>query len=33
MNSGEISGTSWGKFEPAIRRWEAIIDRPAPLPT
>jgi hypothetical protein len=24
---------SWGKFEPAIRRWEAIIGRPAPEPT
>jgi hypothetical protein len=24
---------NWGKFEPAIRRWEAIIDRPAPEPT
>jgi hypothetical protein len=23
----------WGKFEPAIRRWEAIIGRPAPEPT
>jgi DNA (cytosine-5)-methyltransferase 1 len=25
--------TNWGKFEPAIRRWEAIICRPAPEPT
>ena len=25
--------TKWGKFEPAIRRWEAIIGRPAPEPT
>jgi DNA (cytosine-5)-methyltransferase 1 len=25
--------TNWGKFEPAIRRWEAIIGRPAPEPT
>lgn len=33
MNSGEISHPSWGKFEPVIRRWEAVIDRPAPLPT
>lgn len=24
---------SWGKFEPAIRRWEAITGRPAPAPT
>lgn len=24
---------SWGKFEPAIRRWEAILGRPAPEPT
>jgi hypothetical protein len=27
---GEIA---WGKFEPAIRRWEAILGRPAPEPT
>jgi DNA (cytosine-5)-methyltransferase 1 len=25
--------TDWGKFEPAIRRWESIIGRPAPEPT
>jgi DNA (cytosine-5)-methyltransferase 1 len=25
--------TNWGKFEPAIRRWEAVIGRPAPEPT
>ena len=25
--------TNWGKFEPAIRRWEAITGRPAPEPT
>lgn len=25
--------TQWGKFEPAIRRWEAILGRPAPEPT
>ena len=25
--------TSWGKFEPAIRRWEKILGRPAPAPT
>jgi hypothetical protein len=25
--------TDWGKFEPAITRWEAILDRPAPEPT
>jgi DNA (cytosine-5)-methyltransferase 1 len=25
--------TNWGKFEPAIRRWEAIIGRTAPEPT
>jgi len=23
----------WGKFEPAIRRWETILGRPAPAPT
>lgn len=25
--------TTWGKFEPAIRRWEQILGRPAPAPT
>jgi hypothetical protein len=25
--------TNWGKFEPAIRRWEHVLGRPAPLPT
>lgn len=29
-----VRGTiSWGKFEPAIRRWEQVIGRPAPSPT
>jgi DNA (cytosine-5)-methyltransferase 1 len=23
----------WGKFEPAIRRWEEVLGRPAPAPT
>lgn len=31
MNSGEITSESWGKYEPAIRRWEAVT-RPAPNP-
>jgi len=25
--------TNWGKYEPAIRRWEIILGRPAPAPT
>ena len=25
--------TNWGRFEPAIRRWEQALGRPAPLPT
>jgi len=33
MNSGEIDEISWGKFEPAIRRWEGILGRSAPRPT
>jgi hypothetical protein len=33
FNSGEVSEISWGKFEPAIRRWEAVLGRPAPAPT
>tara|TARA_R110001606_G_scaffold297111_1_gene444864 strand:+ start:88 stop:1383 length:1296 start_codon:yes stop_codon:yes gene_type:complete len=27
------SETNWGKFEPAIRRWEETLGRPAPEPT
>jgi DNA (cytosine-5)-methyltransferase 1 len=33
FNSGQISQTKWGKFEPAIRRWETILARVAPQPT
>lgn len=33
FNSGEVSDISWGKFEPAIRRWEQVLGRPAPAPT
>ncbi len=33
FNSGEICHTNWGKFEPAIRRWEEVLGRPAPSPT
>jgi DNA (cytosine-5)-methyltransferase 1 len=29
----QVLTTNWGKFEPAIRRWELVIDRPAPEPT
>jgi DNA (cytosine-5)-methyltransferase 1 len=25
--------TNWGKFEPAIRRWEEVLGIPAPTPT
>jgi DNA (cytosine-5)-methyltransferase 1 len=25
--------TNWGKYEPAIRRWEQVLGRPAPAPT
>lgn len=28
-----IRQTSWGKFESAIKRWEAVLGRPAPEPT
>lgn len=28
-----IDKNEWGKFEPAIRRWESILGRPAPQPT
>jgi DNA (cytosine-5)-methyltransferase 1 len=32
-NQAKDMEIGWGKFEPAIRRWEQIIDRPAPTPT
>jgi DNA (cytosine-5)-methyltransferase 1 len=25
--------TDWGKYAPAIERWEEVLDRPAPAPT
>lgn len=28
-----LGETAWGKFEPAIRRWESVLGRPAPAPT
>ena len=28
-----VEQTNWGKFELAIRRWEQVIERPAPSPT
>lgn len=30
LEAGKIN---WGKYEPAIRRWEAILGRPSPDPT
>ena len=30
---GGNDSTNWGKFEPAIRRWEQIFGHPAPAPT
>ncbi len=29
----QVLATNWGKFEPAIRRWEQVLGRPAPEPT
>jgi DNA (cytosine-5)-methyltransferase 1 len=31
--SGERTSQNWGQYEPAIRRWEHILGRPAPEPT
>lgn len=28
-----ILSQNWGKYEPAIRRWEAVFGFPAPIPT
>jgi DNA (cytosine-5)-methyltransferase 1 len=33
QNPSVLDETNWGQFEPAIRRWERIIGRPAPAPT
>jgi len=33
FSSGEVNEISWGKFEPAIRRWECVLQREAPAPT
>jgi hypothetical protein len=33
LNTQVLVKTEWGKFEPAIRRWEEILNRPAPRPT
>jgi len=32
-NTVLLGDISWGKFEPAIRRWEQVLGRPAPAPT
>ena len=32
-NAAKDMEIAWGKFEPAIKRWEATIGRPAPAPT
>lgn len=32
-NQAKDMEVAWGKFEPAIRRWEAVLGRPAPAPT
>jgi hypothetical protein len=29
----QVLTQNWGRFEPAIRRWEEVIGRPAPAPT
>ena len=33
VTGGEVSETSWGKYETAIRGWEKATGRPAPVPT
>lgn len=33
LNTQVLVGSEWGKFEPAIRRWEEVLGRPAPAPT
>ncbi len=33
INSGEVNGVNFGKFQAAIDRWARVIGRPAPAPT
>lgn len=33
LNTQVLVTSEWGKFEPAIRRWEATLNRKAPTPT
>ena len=33
FSGGEITSTAWGKFAPAIERWEQLTGRPASAPT
>lgn len=33
LNTQVLVSLEWGKFEPAIRRWEEVLGRPAPAPT
>ena len=32
-NAAKDMQTQWGKFEPAIKKWQSVIGRPAPAPT
>jgi len=29
----EMSTVDWGKYAPAVQRWESVLGRPAPEPT
>jgi hypothetical protein len=33
LNAQVMDFATWGRFEPAIERWAAVIGRPAPSPT
>jgi DNA (cytosine-5)-methyltransferase 1 len=33
LNTQVKDTITWGKFEPAIKRWEQVLGRPAPAPT
>jgi hypothetical protein len=33
VNLSQAVHMTWGRFEPAVKRWEAIIGHPAPAPT
>lgn len=32
VTGGEVTETNWGKYETAVKNWEKVVGRPAPIP-